>query len=153
MRRHEARLRGFLCRVTGDPALADDVAQDAFLLAYERIDDFSGEGSFASWLYRIAYRRFLDLRRSHHRRVRREAGGGHIESPPPSDGAAIDLDRALASLSEAERTVVLLCYGAGLSHAEAASVLSMPLGTVKSHANRGRAKAAAYFKGSENGDA
>jgi RNA polymerase sigma-70 factor (ECF subfamily) len=57
-----------------------------------------------------------------------------------ADGEAatrVDLDEALKSLPEAERLCVSLCYGAGLSHAEAAAALNAPLGTVKSHVKRG----------------
>jgi RNA polymerase sigma-70 factor (ECF subfamily) len=61
-----------------------------------------------------------------------ESSGGEV-----SAAARIDLDGALRSLSRAERICVSLCYGAGLSHAEAADALNAPLGTVKSHVKRG----------------
>ncbi|HRD27148.1 MAG TPA: RNA polymerase sigma factor, partial [Caulobacter sp.] len=54
-----------------------------------------------------------------------------------SAAARIDLDEALKTLSPAERMCVSLCYGAGVSHAEAAEALNAPLGTVKSHVKRG----------------
>ena len=55
----------------------------------------------------------------------------------PAAARRIDLDEALRSLSGSERLCVSLCYGAGLSHAEAAEALNAPLGTVKSHVRRG----------------
>jgi RNA polymerase sigma-70 factor (ECF subfamily) len=118
---------------------ADDVAQDAFLTAFERIAEFRGEGTFASWAKRIAAR--LWLRRLHKQRRL----SGLVETPQPSAEAGdadgrIDLDDGLKALSSAERLCVALCFGAGLSHAEAAEALNLPLGTVKSHVKRGLAK-------------
>ena len=124
-----------------DSATADDVAQDAFLTAFEQIADFRGEGAFQGWLKRIAARAYA-------RRWRRQ---GWLENLDPGDGqtdasvaaqesgaaARIDLDEALKSLPDSERLCVSLCYGAGLSHAEAAAALNAPLGTVKSHVKRG----------------
>src|SRR5215469_15298258 len=60
VRMHQSRLRGFLRRLTrGDHALADDLAQDAFLEAWRKIAQFRGEGPFGGWLAAIAYRRCL----------------------------------------------------------------------------------------------
>jgi len=119
------------------PALADDLAQDAFLAAFERIVEFRGEGTFVSWVRRIAARLYI-------RRWKRDGLTEQIESEPDeaTGGEAmsvsrIDLDEALKSLSSAERMCVSLCYGAGMSHAEAAEALNAPLGTVKSHVKRG----------------
>ncbi len=134
VRRHNTGVRGLLLRMGADPALADDVAQDAFLTAFSRISEFRGEGAFAGWVKRIAARHYL-------KRVRKRP---HAEEPSDetfgSEGdvaARIDLDEALRALSASERLCVSLCYGAGMSHAEAAQVLEMPLGTVKSHVKRG----------------
>ena len=63
--------------------------------------------------------------------------GGAEPAPGPSAETRIDLEEALKSLSPVERVCVSLCYGAGLSHAEAAAALNAPLGTVKSHVKRG----------------
>ncbi|NDC60110.1 MAG: RNA polymerase sigma factor, partial [Alphaproteobacteria bacterium] len=57
--------------------------------------------------------------------------------------ARIDLDRILALLSPEQRAAMALCYGEGMSHAEAAEALGLPLGTIKSHVLRGREKALA----------
>ena len=61
-------------------------------------------------------------------------------APSRDTGDRIDLDEALKSLGAAERICVSMCYGAGLSHAEAADALNLPLGTVKSHVKRGLEK-------------
>ena len=140
VRRHGSAVRGLLRRMGAEAAEADDVAQDAFLAAFERVAEFRGEGTFAAWVKRIAARLYL-------RRLQRERKlqGLAAESVDVADVALegvsaagrIDLDEALNSLSNAERLCVSMCYGAGLSHGEAAEALNLPLGTVKSHVKRG----------------
>jgi RNA polymerase sigma-70 factor (ECF subfamily) len=123
-------------------AEADDVAQDAFLAAFERIAEFRGEGTFAGWVKRIAAR--LYLRRLQRERrlgaLAREENDEADEVRAADADAVIDLDEGLKSLAPAERLCVSLCFGAGLSHAEAAEALNLPLGTVKSHVKRGLEK-------------
>jgi len=140
VRRHGSAVRGLIRRMGADSALADDVAQDAFLTAFEQIGDFRGEGTFQSWVKRIAARLYV-------RRWRRDSRLDLMAETPEPDGNVtageagvadrIDLDEALRSLSAVERVCVSLCYGGGLSHAEAALALNTPLGTVKSHVKRG----------------
>jgi RNA polymerase sigma-70 factor (ECF subfamily) len=140
VRRHGSAVRGLLRRMGADGASADDVAQDAFLAAFEQIAEFRGEGAFRAWVCRIAARLYV---RRWRRQTRADVLAGTAEldgdsAPQPfAADARIDLDEALKSLSEAERICVSLCYGAGLSHAEAAGALNAPLGTVKSHVKRG----------------
>ncbi len=139
VRRHGAAVRALLRRMGADPALADDLAQDAFLAAFEAIADFRGEGAFAGWVKRIAAR--LYIKRWRKRAQLDPAPDGPDQADPAADGALsdarIDLDEALKSLSDAERLCVTLCYGAGLSHSEAAEATNAPVGTVKSHVKRG----------------
>jgi RNA polymerase sigma-70 factor (ECF subfamily) len=140
VRRHGSAVRGVLRRMGAAPAEADDVAQDAFLTAFERIAEFRGEGTFAAWVKKIAARLYL-------RRLQREkklgalaveaADDEAIGKPRGDADAAIDLDGALKTLGPAERLCVTMCFGAGLSHSEAAEALNLPLGTVKSHVKRG----------------
>ena len=142
VRRHGSAVRGLLRRMGAPTAEADDVAQDAFLAAFERIAEFRGEGTFAGWVKRIAARLYL-------RRLQREkrlgqfahAADGEVAEPTAGDADhRIDLDEGLKTLAPAERLCVSLCFGAGLSHAEAAEALNLPLGTVKSHVKRGLEK-------------
>jgi RNA polymerase sigma-70 factor (ECF subfamily) len=140
VRRHGSAVRGLLRRMGADPALADDLAQDAFLAAFEQISDFRGEGTFQAWVKRIAARLYV-------KRWRRDARMDLMaETPEPEAGTAegeagaavrLDLDEALRTLSAPERVCVSLCYGGGLSHSEASVALNAPLGTVKSHVKRG----------------
>ncbi len=138
VRRHGPAVRGLLRRMGADPASADDMAQDAFLVAFERIAEYRGEGAFAGWVRRIAARLYL-------KRIRKDARVVlEAETREPEQvqdyayaGSRLDLDGAMAGLGKAERLCVSLCYGAGLSHSEVAETLNIPLGTVKSHVKRG----------------
>ncbi len=140
VRRHSSAVRALIRRMGAQPSTADDVAQDAFLVAFEQIGEFRGEGTFLAWVKRIAARLYV-------KRWRREARAALIPVPVENDTPSgiiqgdaadrIDLDEALSELSPAERVCVSLCYGAGFSHSEAALTLKVPLGTVKSHVKRG----------------
>jgi RNA polymerase sigma-70 factor (ECF subfamily) len=141
-RRHGSAVRYLLRRMGAQAAEADDVAQDAFLAAFERITEFRGEGTFAGWVKKIAARIYL-------RRIQRERRAGELaaesveieeEFSAGSPDRRIDLDEALKVLNPAERLCVSMCFGAGLSHAEASEALNLPLGTVKSHVKRGLEK-------------
>lgn len=136
VRRHGSAVRALLRRMGAQPALADDIAQDAFIKAYERCAEFRGDGPFVGWIKRIAARLYL-------KRIAKEARFVSDETLPEEAGAPVDsvgrvdLDEALKSLSEAERLCVSLCHGGGFSHPEIAAALNLPLGTVKSHVKRG----------------
>ena len=135
VRRHGSAVRGLLRRMGAEPALADDVAQDAFLQAFEKCSEFRGDGPFAGWLKRIAARLYLK-RRAKEARYVAEVESEEVSAPVDSQ-ARMDLDEALKTLSEVERLCVSLCHGAGLSHPEIAAATNLPLGTVKSHVKRG----------------
>jgi RNA polymerase sigma-70 factor (ECF subfamily) len=136
VRRHGSAVRALLRRMGAAPDLADDLAQDAFLAAFEQIAEFRGEGTFQAWVKRIAARAYVRRWRKSAREAL-TADPPEVSAPAPDHAGAIDLDAALAGLTPAERMCVSLCYGAGLSHAEAAAALNTPLGTVKSHVKRG----------------
>lgn len=142
LRRHQGMVRAQLRRLLhGDAAAADDLAQETFLLAWRKLDQFRGEARFSTWLYRIAYACFLQARR---KRSWADGDDGEVAEQQPAPVPALDLqmdvERALRRLSAAEQTVLLHCVQLGLSHDETSYVLAMPLGTVKSHATRGKAK-------------
>lgn len=116
-------------------------AHDAFLTAFERIAEFRGEGTFASWVGRIAARLYL-------RRLQRERRLAALPAEVVEDGqtqscesdGGIDLEGALRAPSAAAGLWVSFCFGAGFSHSEAAVALKLALGTVKSHVKRGLEK-------------
>lgn len=147
-RLHQSKVRGLLLRLTrGNHALADDLAQETFLEAWRAIANFRGESQFATWLYRIAYSRFLMSAR---KRKADEPLGDWDEGTASGEAgthARIDLERAMAKLSAPESAALTLCFALGLSNTEAADALNMPLGTLKSHVLRGREKLKALLGG------
>lgn len=139
--RHQARLRSLLRRACGNNALADDVAQVAFLKAWRNIRTLRDPELFGSWLRKIALRAAIDAMRS----VKSEAVlDESVLAPVMATGVAtapvrIDLEAAIARLSFPARACVLLFHGEGMSHAEIATETGLPLGTVKSHIARATA--------------
>jgi RNA polymerase sigma-70 factor (ECF subfamily) len=140
VREHQARVRAQLRRLTqGDAAMADDLAQETFVLAWRHRDRFRGDARVSTWLYRIAYNAFL----AHLRSAREHEALDDAPALPDTRGdasARIDVERALAALPEPERVALIHCFQLDLSHAEAAEVLGWPLGTLKSHVARGKAR-------------
>ncbi|MGC3988402.1 MAG: sigma-70 family RNA polymerase sigma factor [Chthoniobacteraceae bacterium] len=145
VRRHQSPVRCLLRRLArGNEALADDLAQETFVIAWRQLGSFRQEARFATWLHQIAYRAFLGdwRRRREHEPLEEDAGRGRVESTARSSDFHHDLELAMLKLSQPERAAVTLCLGSGLTHEEAAVVLEMPVGTVKTHLLRGRRKAA-----------
>jgi len=137
VRLHEAPVRRFLRRLSNDGA--EDLAQEVFLKAWRRAGDWRGEGTYRGWLMRIAWTTFLGAHRAGGRRDARDFAAFEADAPARRDPeAAIDLERALAALSERERAAALLCFGEGCSHDEAAGIMGLPLGTLKSIVARAR---------------
>ena len=153
VKRHQSGVRACLRKLTaGHHALADDLAQETFVLAWRNLKSFRQEARFSTWLYRIATNCWLA-----HTRKRREEllgdrdaervddagdapGGAHDADHARDTTMKIDLERAMARLSEAERAAIVQCYHNDLSHEEAAYVLGCPVGTVKTHILRGKQK-------------
>jgi RNA polymerase sigma-70 factor (ECF subfamily) len=142
VRRHQSRVRNWLRQLTRDAAHADDLAQDVFIVVWERAYSFSGKGSFVAWVMKVAYNHYLQARRK--RGVPLVFGTGAEEATADTQQWP-DVAKMLAVVNADERLVLLLCFAHGMSHGDVAEVLGMPLGTVKSHAQRGRAKIRARF--------
>lgn len=149
VRRHQSAVRAGLRRLTaGNHALADDLAQETFLLAYRNLRSFRQEAKFSTWLYRIAYNAFLaDTRKTKELPLPDDQDAEDVAASddttvPLARAAAlsIDLQRAMAVLSDAERAAIVQCYHNDLSHEEAAFVLGCPVGTVKTHILRAKQK-------------
>ena len=142
IRRHQSQVRNFLRKLSRDYVLADDLAQDAFLHAWDKLHTFTGSGSFAGWLLKVAYTTFLQSKRKSNRYGEILEEMGH---EPRGDGVeesneVSDLDKFLAVLTEEERAVMILSYACGLSHREIGDAASLPVGTVKSIIFRGKGK-------------
>jgi RNA polymerase sigma-70 factor (ECF subfamily) len=153
VRRHQSAVRACLRKLTaGNGALADDLAQETFVLAWRNLKAFRQEARFSTWLYRIATNCWLaDARKRKEELLGDRADDVVDEEAAPGNQAAhadlaggttlkIDLERAMRVLSEAERAAIVQCYHNDLSHEEAAYVLGMPVGTVKTHVLRAKQK-------------
>jgi RNA polymerase sigma-70 factor (ECF subfamily) len=155
VKRHQSSVRACLRKLTaGNHALADDLAQDTFVLAWRNLKSFRQEARFSTWLYRIATNCWLaDARKRKEELLgdRTDAIADDDEATMPhidamhADHARVsslkmDLERAMAVLSDAERAAIVQCYHNDLTHEEAAYVLGCPVGTVKTHVLRGKQK-------------
>jgi RNA polymerase sigma-70 factor (ECF subfamily) len=140
--RHQQPLRAFLRRACGDWAQADDLAQETFLAAWSRIGRLKAGASVRAWLCGIGYNKHLTAMRSAGRERARGAAyeAGRDETIDAAAEDKLALERAMADLPAEQRACVALCLAADFSHSEAAEALDMPLGTVKSHVSRGRAR-------------
>jgi RNA polymerase sigma-70 factor (ECF subfamily) len=140
--RHQQAVRGFLRRLLTNAADAEDIAQETFLAAWEGAANYRGGASVRSWLCAIAWHKAKSSQRSWFRRRARET---HYQlAADPEQGASpedrIAVMQALRILPIEQRAAVVLCLAQGFSHSEAAEALGAPLGTVKSHVARGKAR-------------
>ena len=138
--RHQAAIRGFLRRLLAGDSSADDLAQETFLIAYRKIHGWRGSGSFSSWLHTIAYRQFLQYSKKYsHQQVMAE-----IPQIGSESGLAVEAEilaqKLMGLVSAEERACLTLAYAAGMSHPEICEITGLPLGTVKSHIQRGKHK-------------
>ena len=137
IRRHQSQVRNFLRKLAGDYSLADDLAQDCFLHAWNKLQTYSGRGSFIGWLLKVAYTTFLQSKRKSRRYAEILESAGHVadqegRSTASSHDELTDLDKFLAVLTEEERAIMVMSYACGLSHREIGDATDMPVGTVKS---------------------
>ena len=141
VRRRQGSLRALMRRLSGDPVLADDLAQQAFLQAWRTLRQLKSPGAFGGWLRQVAINVWLQ----HARLVRPPTDPldgleAEPETAAPDTAARLDLSAALTQLRPAQRLCIVLNYGEGLSHAEIAASTGWPLGAVKSHIARGTAR-------------
>lgn len=150
--RHQGAVRSFLRRMLANGwAEADDVAQDVFLVAWRDIGRPEDPAGLRAWLLGIAWRKAQDQTRSALRRARREGAWSHNRDASCGGSAEdrVALAQAMSKLPSPVRACVALCIADGWSHAEAAQALSLPIGTVKSHVLRGRARLLMMLGGSD----
>jgi RNA polymerase sigma-70 factor (ECF subfamily) len=125
-----------LRRLAGDAA--DDIAQETFLAAWRSAAAFRGDGSYFAWLARIAWRQFLSRRRRERPTAPLDDVGELATEPDAPRRSAID--QAMSRLGDRERMAALLCFAQGCPHGEAAAIMDIPLGTLKSLVARARGK-------------
>jgi RNA polymerase sigma-70 factor, ECF subfamily len=144
------RLRRFSRGLTGSDADADDLVQSTLERALERLEQWQPGTRLDSWLYRIAQNLWFDQGRARRRRGV-VADVEELEAVAGSDGRTTteaeltlrDTQRALSELPDEQRAVVLLVSVDGMSYAEAAESLEVPIGTVMSRLARARRALAA----------
>ena len=133
-----------LClRMSRDRSQAEELTQEAFVRAWQKLPSFRGASAFSTWMHRLTVNVVLGHQRSAGRRQTRETAAG--EHWYGSDGAtserpgdAVDLERAIASLPERARTVFVLHDVEGYKHTEIAEVAGMAVGTSKAQLSRAR---------------
>ncbi len=149
--RHRTRVVNLAYRMLGDRQGAEDVAQDVFLRAYRALGTYRPGGSFVRWLLAIASNRCIDelRRRPFVATTGQEAWETHARAALPQGEPAAAYQRrevqarvhgALGELPHAQRLAVVLVHLQGLSYEEAAEIMRRPVGTVKSHVHRARAR-------------
>jgi len=149
VRRHRDVLWAVALRTTGNASDAEDALQEALISALRSVERFERRSAVRTWLYRIVVNASLD-------RLRRNAArpSSSIEGHDPADPAddagrladRLDVMAALQQLSPGQRAAVVLVHVEGMSVSEAAEVLDLPEGTVKSRCSRGRAQLAQILR-------
>jgi RNA polymerase sigma-70 factor (ECF subfamily) len=157
VRRHRDRVYAVALRLTRHPDDAEDALQETFISAYRGLGSFGSRARVSTWLYRIATNRALDVI------ARRKASTSLDTDEAPQVASMSDdyeraalrraLEQALARLPEEFRVAVVLSDVAGLTPTEAAEVLDVPVGTMKSRVFRARAQLAAMLREPTNMDA
>ena len=135
VRAYQADIWRFAYSFTRDRGLAEDVTQEAFLRAFRFLRTFRGDSKFTSWLFRIARNCARDALRARKTNLAKEPPAP-VGSPDPETRA--ELNAALEAVSEAHREPFLLIEVFGLSYQEAADVLNVRVGTIKSRMHRAR---------------
>ncbi len=142
VRQYQSQVRQSLrqwCK--GDHALADDLAQETFIKAYRALQSFRGDSKFSTWLYRIAYNVMVSYFRKHKPMADEsaiESEQQHLSQDMQAVDAKRDIQAAMAQLSEDQQRSIHLCLERGFSHQEAADIMNIPLGTVKTNVLRGK---------------
>lgn len=158
VRRHRERMWAVAIRVLGDPDEASDALQDAFLSAFKGARNFRGDSAVTTWLHRIVVNACNDrMRRKRSNRsdpheehkivqIAHERQRALVKDPATVSDTSIDVNTALDRLPEDQRLALVLVDMLGYRVDEAASILRVPPGTVKSRCARGRARLLPYLR-------
>jgi RNA polymerase sigma-70 factor (ECF subfamily) len=155
VQRYERVVYNFAYRLTGNYDDANDIAQEAFVRAYNAIHTFRGDAAFSTWIFRITTNVYLDekkKRKSHPQvslddyiETEESSIGRQVEDPSPSPEELLTdkersafITKAIHSLPDFQRTMVVLYHVEHKSYEEIAEVMDLPIGTVKSRLNRAR---------------
>jgi len=143
--RHRDRMFGLVWRLCGgDNSLAEDLLQEAFVRAWQKLDSFRGDSQFGTWLHRLTANVALSDRRIRVRRARFEASMDEaaertaIGAKDVQAGDRADLEKAISRLPEQARSVLVLFDIEGYAHAEIAQMTGMAEGSSKAQLHRAR---------------
>ncbi|MGD2071078.1 MAG: RNA polymerase sigma factor [Gemmatimonadota bacterium] len=140
-RANEARIHSLVRRMVGSGP-ADDLTQEVFIRAWEKLGTFRGDAAFGTWLHRLAVNLILSRRKTLRRREARTVDGeGRIErfeARRSRPDIAMDLEDAVEDLPDGARQVFVLYDVEGYSHGEIAGMLEVSVGTSKSQLHRAR---------------
>jgi len=159
--RYQDRVYSLAMRILRDPHLAEDVAQEAFVRAFQRLAQFRGDSAFSTWLYRIAVNTCWEYLRKSSRMVRWDAPGGEEDDGARLVvGTALSVEeravkaeqkallwRAVEKLPDDYRVAVVLRYVDDLSYQEMAQILGVPVATVGTRLHRARTMLAKMLTG------
>jgi RNA polymerase sigma-70 factor, ECF subfamily len=141
-RDHVGRVHGLCLRMTRNPDLAADCAQDAFIKAWKALPKFEARSSFSTWLHRIAVNTVLEKRRgsSNAEFAVEDPTEYEVETKATFDSPVEEeeLEAAIASLPQGARDALVLCGVYGYEHQEAATMLGIAVGTCKAQLHRAR---------------
>jgi RNA polymerase sigma-70 factor (ECF subfamily) len=142
VKKHQNTIRHFLRRLTaGDQATADDISQETFLKIHQKLDTFLGKANFSTWAHKIAYHYFLRYKqKAYHQNEVDGFDFSILEAQHEDIEKDLMIERLMNCLDITERTCITLSVSAGMSHQEIRTVTDLPLGTIKSHINRGKQK-------------
>lgn len=152
---YERRVYNLAFRLCGNYDEASDIVVDSFVRVYQAIGRFRGDANFSTWLYRIVTNVYLDRHKRRRNKqwvsleeyieLEENSVARQIEDPSPAPDEQAEgnerqriLQRAIDSLPDYQRAMVVLYHTEGLSYEEIAAVMDMPIGTVKSRLNRAR---------------
>ena len=130
-------------RMAGDPTLAEELAQEAFVRAWQKLGSFRGASAFSTWLHRVTVNVVLGHRRSATRREARVFAVGDdlprdVAGRQPGTAESIDLERAISSLPDGARVVFILHDVEGFRHREISRLMGIAVGTSKAQLHRAR---------------
>jgi RNA polymerase sigma-70 factor (ECF subfamily) len=140
---HSGRVYSVVRRMVGDDHLAEDVSQDAWVRAFDKLHQFRGDSSFGTWMHRLAVNSALNRLRRQSKRPDVEAAAENRTGPPPTDETVLNqkvLGEALDQLSPGYRMVLVLHDVEGLTHDEIAKRTGVAVGTSKSQLHKARAR-------------
>lgn len=148
---YQQRIYASLLAMLGNRHDAEDVTQETFLTAFRKLDQFERRSSFYTWLHRIAFNAAIDLQRRKKRTKNQFSSGDMTETAEPkeqlSESPALivmaketvcQVQMALSRLDEERRNIIVLRDLQGVDYAEIATVLGIPVGTVRSRLHRAR---------------